>query len=109
MAQEFKVGRPNRRPTHPGALLRETVLPAINMPIGEVAAQIGVTRQQLHRLRPKTAGVSPEMAIRLGRFCGNGPTLWIRMQEILPDLWVAHKKLGRSINSIEPVRATEPA
>ncbi len=25
------------------------------------------------------------------------------------DLWVAHKKLGRSINRIEPVRATEPA
>jgi addiction module HigA family antidote len=25
--------------------------------------------------------VTPEMALRLGRFCGNGAILWLRLQE----------------------------
>lgn len=105
MAEEMKVGRPNRRPTHPGALLRETVIPAIDMPVSEVAARLRVTRQQLHRVLSEKAGISPEMAIRLGKFCGNGPDLWIRMQEAY-DLWAARKKLGREIDRIQPVETT---
>jgi len=34
----------------------------------------------LHRLFAGTIGVSPEMAVRLGKLCGNGPGLWLRMQ-----------------------------
>ena len=102
MAQIFKARRPNRAPTHPGALLRDEVLPAIGLPVSEVAKRLRVTRQQLHRLLAEKAGVSPEMALRLGRFCGNGPDLWMRMQEA-HDLWVARKKVGREIERIEPV------
>ena len=25
--------------------------------------------------------VTPEMAVRLGKFCGNGPGLWLRLQQ----------------------------
>jgi len=41
---------PNREPTHPGALLREDVLPAIGEPAIAVAKTLGVTRQHLHRV-----------------------------------------------------------
>jgi plasmid maintenance system antidote protein VapI len=40
------------------------------------------------------------MALRLGKFCGNGPNLWMRMQEAY-DLWRARKKIGREIECIE--------
>jgi len=35
-----------------------------------------ISRQTLHRLLAGTIGVSPEMAVRRGKLCGNGPDLW---------------------------------
>ena len=63
---------PNRRPIHPGAILREDVLPAIGEPVMAVARQLGVTRQHLHRILAEKAPITPDMAVRLGKFCGNG-------------------------------------
>ena len=45
------------------------------------------------------AGISPEMAIRIGKLCGNGPDLWISMQQA-HDLWRAQQKLIREIKRI---------
>lgn len=69
-----------RIPTHPGALLREDVLPALNMSVASAAKALGVSRQMLHRILAEKAPVTPEMAVRLGKFCGNGPDIWVRMQ-----------------------------
>jgi addiction module HigA family antidote len=96
---------PNRAPTHPGAILREDVLPALKMSVTEAAKHLGITRQQLHRVLAEDSGISPEMALRLGKFCGNGPDLWIRMQEAF-DLWHAKKRIGREV---ERIKTCEPA
>ena len=93
-----------RRPTHPGAILREDVLPAIKMSVTEAAKQLRITRQQLHRIQAEESAISPEMAVRLGKFCGNGATIWIRMQEAF-DLWHANKKLAKEIARIPTVEA----
>jgi addiction module HigA family antidote len=53
-----------------------------------LAEAIGVSRQQVHRIMAETASITPEMALRLGKFCGNGPDLWLRMQTSY-DLWSA--------------------
>jgi addiction module HigA family antidote len=97
----------NRAPTHPGAILRDDVLPHLNITVTEAAVQLGVTRQQLHRVLAEQSGISPEMALRLGRFCGNGETIWIRMQEAF-DLWHARKKIGDELAKI-PDRRMLPA
>ncbi|CAA7613245.1 hypothetical protein [Magnetospirillum sp. UT-4] len=39
------------------------------------------------------------MAVRLGRFCGNGPGLWLRMQQA-HDLWKAEENLKDQLGSI---------
>ena len=107
MAQEFATRRPNRPPTHPGAVLRDTVLPALGISVTDVARHLRVTRQQVHRILSEQAGISPEMALRLGKFCGNGPELWINMQKAY-DMWHARRKLGREVDTIptaEPVDA----
>ena len=75
------AGAPTRAPIHPGALLRLDVLPALGLSITDAAKQLGVTRQTLHRIMAEEASISAEMALRLGRFCGNGPGLWLRMQQ----------------------------
>lgn len=60
-------------------------------------------RQTLHRILSETTAVTPGMALRLGRFCGNGPNLWIRMQEAY-DLWQAEQALGAELARIKPAK-----
>ena len=83
MAQTPTTPKLRRPPTHPGAILREDVLPALNLSVSEAARQLRVTRQTLHRVLAEASGVSPEMAVRLGKFCGNGRNtspfpVWLR-------------------------------
>jgi antitoxin HigA-1 len=90
---------PNREPTHPGAILRLDVLPAIGEPVMTVAKKLGVTRQHLHKILAEKAPVTPEMAVRLGKFCGNGPGLWLRLQQAY-DLWHAERALKKVVAKI---------
>ncbi|MCX5515255.1 addiction module antidote protein, HigA family [Kaistia algarum] len=100
MSAESLARRPHRAPTHPGVLLRDTVLPALNnMSITQMADTLRVSRQQLHRVLAAEAGISPEMALRLGKFCGNGPELWLNMQRNY-DLWQARERIGKEVDAI---------
>jgi addiction module HigA family antidote len=101
---ELAAARPERAPAHPGAILREDVLPSIGEPVMTVAKKLGVTRQHLHRILAEQAPVSPEMALRLGKFCGNGPGLWLRMQQAY-DLWHAERALKAEIAKIPTAKA----
>lgn len=92
------------RPVHPGELLREVVLPALGMSVAEAAARVHVSRQTLHRIASEKSSVTPEMALRLGKFCNNGPNLWLRMQEAY-DLWHAERAMSRELARIEPADA----
>jgi addiction module HigA family antidote len=106
MSQLYAAERPQRPPSHPGELLREVVLPALKMTVTDAARHLGVSRQQLHTILAEKGGVSPEMALRLGKFCGNGPEIWISMQQAY-DLWQASKKVGKQVNRIRTF-ATPP-
>jgi len=88
-----------RPPSHPGEILREDVLPALNLSVSEAARQLRITRQTLHRILSGGSGVSPDMAVRLGKFCGNGPGLWLRMQQA-HDLWHAEQRLQEELEQI---------
>lgn len=67
-------------PMHPGALLREDVIPALGIPVTELAKHLKVSRQTLHAILREEAPVTPAMALRLGKLCGNGPELWVNLQ-----------------------------
>jgi addiction module HigA family antidote len=64
---------------HPGELLREDVLPALARSRSQIARLLGVSRQTLHAILSERAPVTPEMALRLGKLCGNGPELWLAL------------------------------
>ena len=86
-------------PTHPGETLREDVLPALGLSVAEAARRLRVSRQQLHRVLAATSAVTPEMGLRLGALCGNGPNLWLWMQEA-HDLWHAERRLAAELEKI---------
>lgn len=77
---------PARRPTHPGAILREDVLPALGMTQGEFAAALGVSRLTVSEILHERRGLSAEMSLRLATLLRTTPESWLRMQEAV-DLW----------------------
>ena len=83
---------PNRCPTHPGAILRDDVLPAVNRPKTEIAQLLGISRQQLNAILREKKPISPAVAVRLGKLFGNGPGLWVRMQGAY-DTWHAEREV----------------
>jgi addiction module HigA family antidote len=93
------ANRPKRRPTHPGEILREDILPALRMNVSDAAKALGVSRQMLHRVLAGESSVTPEMALRLGKFCGNGPEVWLSMQ-MNRDLWDAKQAIADQIDGI---------
>lgn len=90
---------PDLVPTHPGEILREDVLPALNMSAVQAARHLRISLQLLHRILAGRNRVTPDMAVRIGKFCGNGPSLWLRMQDA-HDLWHAERALGDEIAAI---------
>lgn len=102
---EYKARRDAaREPVHPGEILREDILPSLGMSVVAAAKALRVSRQTLHRILAGKASVTPEMALRLGKFCGNGPDIWLRLQESF-DLWHARRALADELAEIKKARA----
>jgi addiction module HigA family antidote len=76
----------NRRPTHPGAMLREDVLPALSMTQTELAQLLGVSRMSVSELLLEKRSLSPMMASRIARLLNTTPESWLLMQQAV-DLW----------------------
>ncbi|MHB8151387.1 MAG: HigA family addiction module antitoxin [Desulfobulbia bacterium] len=89
-----------RRPTHPGEVLREDVLPVLGLTQLEFANRLGVSRRTVSELLHERRPVTPDMAIRLGKLLGNGPEIWLRMQQTL-ELWELERE--QRYNHIKPV------
>ena len=97
---------PKMRPAHPGAVLRDKVLPALGVSVTDAARELGISRQSLHAILAERAPVSAETAVRLGRWCGNGAHFWLAMQRDL-DLWEATQRLAETVAKI-PRRRGRP-
>jgi addiction module HigA family antidote len=90
-------------PMHPGALLREEILPALKRTKTEIAKLLGVSRQTLYDILEERQPVTPVMALRLGKLCGNGPDLWLNLQKRY-DLERAEHELGAKIKAIPTLK-----
>ncbi|MCU0594824.1 MAG: HigA family addiction module antitoxin [Desulfobacterota bacterium] len=105
--EKYSAKRPLKRsPAHPGEVLREDVLPALGLSVSEAARRLGVSRQQLHRILACTHPITTDMALRIGKFAGNGPELWLRMQQAY-DLWHVERRMENELSKIEPVASVE--
>jgi addiction module HigA family antidote len=94
---------PKRRPTHPGAILREDVLPALEMTQTEFAERLGVSRLSVSDLLHEKRAMTPEMAARVGKLLNTTPESWLRMQAAV-DLWDVQQQ-PEKFESIKPLKA----
>jgi antitoxin HigA-1 len=90
-------------PPHPGDVLKDGVFADGVVSVTDAAAALGVTRVSLSRVLNGKAGVSAEMAVRLGKWLGTGPESWINMQAQY-DLWKAEQALKRKVAKILPLK-----
>ena len=60
----------NRRPTHPGAILREDILPELGITKAVLASHLGVSRLSVSEILHEKRGVSAEMAVLIARVIG---------------------------------------
>lgn len=93
-----------RKPTHPGEMLREDFLPDYDLTVARLAESLGVSRQSVNELLRERRAVSPEMALRLARLFGNSPEFWLNAQRAV-DLWAAAQSVKEEIGRIKPLHA----
>ena len=93
-----------RMPTHPGAVLREDVLPAIGLSVTELARRLRMSRQSLHRILAEEQPITAATALKLARLLDTSAEVWLNMQRNR-DLWQQRRKLAAELESIEPIAA----
>lgn len=67
-------------PVHPGEILQEEYLVPLPMSAGALAKRLGVPRTRIERLVKQETAVSPDTALRLGKFFRTTPQFWLNMQ-----------------------------
>ncbi|MBQ13552.1 MAG: HigA family addiction module antitoxin [Gammaproteobacteria bacterium] len=75
-------------PPHPGEILRELCLDALDLSVTDAAQALGVSRKTLSSILNGRSGISPEMAIRLSKAFDTTPESWLNQQQQY-DLWQA--------------------
>jgi addiction module HigA family antidote len=98
------TGEMQRRPTHPGEMLREDFLSDYGLTVAGLAESLGVSRQTVNELLRERRAVSPEMALRRSRLFGNSPEFWLNAQRAV-DLWDAAQAIKSDVDRIKPLSA----
>jgi addiction module HigA family antidote len=94
--REYEAKRnSNRCPSHPGAILREDMLPATGKTKAEIARLLGISRQHLRDIMEEKKPISPEVAVRVSKLFGGGAGTWVRMQGDY-DIWHAERNVDVS-------------
>ncbi|MCH8163637.1 MAG: HigA family addiction module antidote protein [Proteobacteria bacterium] len=92
----------NRQPTHPGAILREDVIPALKdrgVNVTQFTRALRISRSLLYGILDERKPVTPNIAVRLGRVLGNGPVIWLNIQRAY-DLWEVEAMLANELNEM---------
>jgi antitoxin HigA-1 len=93
-----------RRPTHPGEILREDVLPETGLTQAEFASLLGVSRRTVNEILQGRRPVSVDMAHRLARVLSTSPDVWLGLQQDV-DLWDALEANRQEYARIKPLKA----
>ena len=92
------------RPVHPGEVLRDE-LDELKMSAAALAKALGVPVNRVTTILNGQRGVSADTALRLARYFGTTPQLWLNLQKTW-ELRRAEIEAGREIAAqIEPRRA----
>lgn len=95
---------PRHRPLpHPGEILLEEFLEPLGVTQTALAERVGISFRRVNELVNGKRGVTPDTALRLGRFFGTTPEFWLNLQQAW-DVWhVVNGRTGDEIEKIQPL------
>jgi antitoxin HigA-1 len=85
------------RTIHPGEMLREDVLPALGRSKTEIARLLGISRQTLYDILNEKQPITAQMALRIGKLCGNGGDIWSGCKRGTICRWPRQRWVTRSM------------
>jgi addiction module HigA family antidote len=91
-------------PVHPGEVLREDFLKPLGMSQYALAQALGVPEMRISAIVNAKRGISPDTALRLGRYFGTTPEFWLGMQTTY-DLELARDRIGADVEAAVKPRA----
>jgi len=94
-------------PVKPGEILLRQFLVPLSISQNRLARELNVAPARVsHIIKGKTR-ITPDMALRLGRYFKTGPELWLNLQN-RHDLKVAEREFGEELKrKIEPISDEE--
>lgn len=96
-------------PIHPGEILLQEFLKPLALSHYRLAKEIHVPIRRLTEITAGKRAISPETALRLGRFFNTSAQFWLNLQARY-DLEVAEDKVDRKeILSIQPLERKQAA
>lgn len=90
-----------RMPTHPGEILREDFMLPHHLTQVKLARALKTTFRTINEIVNCKRSISPEMALKLARYFGTSPDIWLNLQADY-DLYKAKLKSKRIIEGIKP-------
>jgi len=91
-------------PPHPGIVLKGLYLDELKLSVSDTAKALNVTRQNLSGIVNGHTGISPDMALRLGKAFNTDPEMWLNMQKNY-DLWKAEQNATKILEQVEVMRS----
>ena len=98
------MARKKLPPMLPGEVLREEFLVPLSLSALAVANACGVPRTRIERLVSETTAMTPDTALRLGKFFATSPEFWMNLQTAF-DLTARSQTMREEIAAIEEMRA----
>jgi addiction module HigA family antidote len=95
----------NRKPSHPGALIRNIILPETGLTVSALAQRCDVARNTMAKIVNERGDITEDLAIRLSRVLGSTPQFWLGMQAKL-NLWNLEQKNKRLYERMGRVHVT---
>jgi addiction module HigA family antidote len=94
------------KPIHPGEILREEFMVPFGLNPNKLALALRVAAPTVYEIVNEERGISPEMALRLGRFFSVTAEFWVNLQSHY-DLSMSRQKAEEKIvRDIHPLART---
>lgn len=89
------------RPVHPGEVISD-ILDDLGVTQTQFAEILGVSRRTVNQIVQGQRPITVDMAIRIGKALGNGPQLWLNLQQKV-DVWDALQLHGEEYDKVSSV------
>ena len=91
-------------PIHPGEVLMEDFIEGFGITQNKLAVSIGVPPRRINEIVHGKRAITPDIALRLGRYFGVDPQFWLNLQTRY-DLEVAEERVADQVAAIAPLQS----